>query len=73
MDVVVFAHTAGSMMQGPEYDAHLLTMMESTVGSPAVTAASASVAALTQTEVKRLALLTPYSEQMTLMEQEFLD
>ena len=73
LDVVVFAHTAGSMVQGPEYDAQLLTMMESTVGCPAVTTASAAVAALTQAAVKRLALLTPYPEQMTLMEQEFLE
>ncbi len=73
LDVIVFAHTAGSMVQGPEYDAELLTMMESTVGCPAVTTASAAVAALTQAGVKRLALLTPYPEQMTLMEQEFLE
>ena len=73
LDVIVFAHTAGSMVQGPEYDAQLLTMMESTVGCPAVTTASAAVAALTRTGVKRLALLTPYPEQMTLMEQEFLE
>ncbi len=73
LDVVVFAHTAGSMVQGPEYDTQLLTMMESTVGCPAVTTASAIVAALTQAEVKRLALLTPYPEQMTLMEQEYLE
>lgn len=73
LDVVVFAHTAGSMVQGPEYDAQLLTMMESAVGCPAVTTASAAVAALTQAGVKRLALLTPYPEQMTLMEQEFLE
>ncbi len=73
LDVVVFAHTAGSMVQGPEYDAQLLTMMESTVGCPAVTTASAAVAALTQAGVKNLALLTPYPEQMTLMEQDFLE
>ena len=73
LNVVVFAHTAGSMVQGPEYDAKLVAMMESMVGCPAITTAGAAVAALTQAEVKRLALLTPYPEQMTLMEQEFLE
>ena len=73
LGVVVFAHTAGSMVKGPEYDAELLAMMESTVGCPAVTTASAAVAALTQAGVERLALLTPYPEQMTLMEQEYLE
>ena len=43
------------------------------MGCPAVTTASAAVAALTQAGVERLALLTPYPEQMTLMEQEFLE
>ena len=73
LGVVVFAHTAGSMVNGPQYDAQLLTMMESTVGCPAVTTASAVVSALTQAGVERLALLTPYPEQMTLMEQEYLE
>ena len=73
LDVVAFAHTAGSMVQGPEYDAQLLTMLETIVGCPAVTTASAAVAVLTQAGVKRLALLTPYPEQMTLMEQEYLE
>lgn len=73
LDVVVFAHTAGSMVQGPEYDAELLTMFESTVGCPAVTTASAAVAALTEAGIKRLALLTPYPEQMTQMEHEYLE
>ena len=60
-------------MQGQKYDAELVAMMESAVGCPAVTTAGAVVAALTQAGVKRLALLTPYSDQMTLMEQEFLE
>ena len=73
LDVVVFAHTAGSMVRELEYDAELVNMMESTVGCPAITTAGAVVAALTQACVKRLALLTPYPEQMTLMEQEYLE
>lgn len=73
LDVVVFAHTAGSMVRELEYDAELVNTMESTVGCPAITTAGAVVAALTQAGVKRLALLTPYPEQMTLMEQEYLE
>ncbi len=61
------------MVRELEYDAELVNMMESTVGCPAITTAGAVVAALTQAGVKRLALLTPYPEQMTLMEQEYLE
>lgn len=72
LDVVVFAHTAGSMLGGIEYDEDLISMMEAKVGCPAVTTASAAVAALKGAGVQRLALLTPYPEEMTGKEADFL-
>ena len=72
-DVVVFAHTAGSMLWGPEYDAELLAMLEDAAGCPAVTTAAAVVAALQASGATRLGLLTPYPEEMTLKEQEFIE
>ena len=73
LDVVVFAHTAGSMLGGLQYDEDLIAMMEEKVGCPAVTTASAVVAALKDAGVGRLALLTPYPEEMTVKEAEFLE
>lgn len=72
-DVVVFAHTAGSMLRGPAYDAELVAMLKDIVGCPAVTTASAAVAALRASGATRLALLTPYPEEMTLQEQQFIE
>ena len=72
LDVVVFAHTAGSMLGGVQYDEELIAMMEEKVGCPAVTTASAAVAALKGAAVLRLALLTPYPEEMTAKEADFL-
>ena len=72
LDVVVFAHTAGSMLGGIRYDEDLIAMMEEKVGCPAVTTASAAVAALKGAGVRRLALLTPYPEEMTVKEADFL-
>jgi maleate isomerase len=72
-DVVVFAHTAGSMLRGPEYDAELVAMLGDIVGCPAVTTASAAVAALRASGATTLALLTPYPEEMTLKEQQFIE
>ena len=43
------------------------------MGCSAITTAGAEVAALSQAANKKLALLTPYSEQMTLMEKEYLE
>ena len=61
------------MVGRPDYDAELIGMLESTVGCPAITTAGAEVAALSQAANKKLALLTPYPEQMTLMEKEYLE
>ena len=61
------------MVGRPDYDAELIGMLESTVGCPAITTAGAEVAALTQAATKKLALLTLYPEQMTLMEGEYLE
>ncbi len=72
LDVVVFAHTAGSMLGGVRYDQELIAMMEAKVGCPAVTTASAAVAALKGAGARRLALLTPYPEDMTVKEAGFL-
>ena len=72
LDVVVFAHTAGSMLGGLQYDEDLIAMMEEKVGCPAVTTASAAVAALKCAGVRRLALLTPYPDEMTVKEAEFI-
>ena len=72
-DAVVFAHTSGSMLGGPVYEGELVSMLEQTVGCPAVTTASAMVAALRAGGTTRLALLAPYPEPMTLPERDFLE
>jgi len=73
LDAVVFAHTSGSMLRGTKYDAELTAMLEETVGCPTVTTASAVVAILRACGAVRLALLTPYSEEMTLAEIDYLE
>ena len=73
LDAVVFAHTSGSMLGGPAYEEELVSMLEHTVGCPAVTTASAVVAAGRASGTTRLALLAPYPEPMTLAEKDFLE
>ncbi len=73
LGVVVFAHTSGSMLRGPAYDAELVAMLGEKAGCPAVTTASAVVAALKASGITRLAVLTPYPEEMTLKEVDFLE
>ena len=73
LSAVAFAHTAGSMVEGPAYDAELVSMLAETVGCPGITTASATISALKSAKVRNLALLTPYPQEMTLMEVEFLE
>jgi len=73
LDAVVFAHTSGSMLGGPAYERELVSMLENTVGCPAVTTASAVVAALRASGTTRLAMVAPYPEPMTLAEKDFLE
>ena len=73
LGVVVFAHTSGSMLGGPAYDAELVQTIGKAAGCPAVTTASAVVEALKLCRVVKLALVTPYPEEMTLKEVEFLE
>lgn len=73
LDVVAFAHTAGSMMGGVKYDVDLAAMMEEKLGCPAVTTTSAVVEALKTLNSQRLALLTPYPQEMTHREVEYLE
>ena len=73
LDVVAFAHTAGSMMGALEYNAGLVDMMEQKLGCPAVTTAAAVVDGLKTLNSRRFALLTPYPEEMTDREVGFLE
>ena len=71
LDVVVFAHTAGSMLGGLEDGRQQISMLEEKAGCPAVTTASAAVEVLK--DFRKLALLTPYPEEMTRKEADFLE
>ena len=60
--LVVLGHTASSYHVGFAGEPKLVARLEALTGAPALTAAQASIAALRQLGVKRLALGTPYPE-----------
>lgn len=70
-DVVAYACTAGSFVDGPDATAALLAEMREIVRCPVVATSAAMVAALRHLGVARMALATPYPQDVTDCERRF--
>ena len=71
-DLVVFAHTLGSMINGLEYNDHVTRVLEESAGCPALTTTTASVRALNAMGVQKLSLAAPYPAELTRVEKSYL-
>jgi maleate isomerase len=71
--VLAFGCTSGSFIGGKGYDAGLIRIMEQAAGVPATTTTTAVLRALELLGVRRLALVTPYTEEVTGLEARFLE
>ena len=72
-DVIVLAHTATSYHLGRRGEADLLARLESATGRRVVTAFGSVVSALERLNIRRLALGTPYSAEVTLQGKAHLE
>ena len=72
-NVMMLAHTATSYTLGRRAEADLLQRLQSQYAIPAATAFGSVAAALYALGVKRLALGTPYSEEITLKGKAHLE
>ena len=70
--VLAFGCTSGSFIGGKGYDAGLIRIMEEATGIPATTTTTAVLRALDLLGVRRIALATPYTEEVTGLEAQFL-
>ena len=71
--VLAFGCTSGSFIGGKGYDAKLVRIMEQAAGVPATTTTTAVLRALELLGVRRVALATPYTEELTGLEARFLE
>jgi len=71
--VVAFGCTSGSFVGGSGYDAGLVEIMEEATGCPATTTTTAVLRALKLLNVSRIALATPYTDELTRLEVKFLE
>jgi maleate isomerase len=72
VDVVVFGCTSGSFLMGKGYDRELEARIEKIAGAPAVTTAHAMVEALRDKGLQKLAVATPYIDELNEKEVKFL-
>jgi len=71
--VIAFACTTGSLIKGPGWDKVLRDRIEARTGIPATTTATAVLAAFERLGIRRLAVATPYLEELNRREREFFE
>ncbi len=71
--VIAFGCTSGSFVGGKGYDERLRRLITEATGLPATTASGAVLRALRLLGVRRIALVTPYTEEVTRLEVAFLE
>lgn len=64
VDVIGYACLATTLVKGPGWNAEFIRSSESAARRPVVTAADATVEALTSLNVKKIALATPYPDHI---------
>lgn len=72
-DIIVWACTSGSFVRGAGYDRELSEAMQAQVGIPVLTTSTAVIEALAALRITRLAVGTPYPQQVTDIEQRFFE
>jgi maleate isomerase len=71
--VIAFACTTGSLLGGPGFDRELIDRMEGASGVRATTTSTALLAALSALGAKRIAVATPYVDELNDLEVRFLE
>ncbi len=73
VDVIVFACTAGSFVKGIGYDQEIIERLQSRTGLPVTTTSTGIVQGLSALKIKKVTLITPYSNEVNQAEKAFLE
>ena len=73
VDVIVFADTAGSLVRGVGYDKEIIEALQSRTGVPVTTTSTGVVKALSALGIKKIAVATPYPDDVNQAEKVFLE
>jgi len=72
-DVIAFCCTTGSLVKGIGYDKEIIDRIESHVGIAAITTATAVLDSLHALKVKKIAVATPYPDEVNQQEKVFME
>ena len=72
-DVIMFGCTSGSLIMGVGWDREIIQSIEGATGIRALTTSTAVVAALNAVGARKVAVATPYIEEVNLRERRFLE
>ena len=73
VDVICYGCTVETILQGLEYDERLTEDLRKATGIPVKTMARASVEALREVKARKIALVTPYIEEINRREEAFFN
>lgn len=73
VDVVAYGCTTGSLVKGPGYDEDIEARLSDTVDAPAVATAAAVKRAFDALDLERIAIATPYIDDLNDREADFLE
>lgn len=72
VDVIVYGCTTGSLIKGKGYDKEIERRINQATGIPVISTARAVVDALNEKGVKKIAVATPYTDEINQKEKDFL-
>jgi maleate isomerase len=73
VDCILFGCTSGSLIKGAEHNLSMSQEMEDMLGVPFVTTSTAVVEALRSLDMKEIAVVTPYIDEVNEKEKRFLE
>ena len=73
VDIIIFSCTAGSFMDGNEYDEELIHQLEGLTKKPVTTTSACVLEAIKELGIKSLNIVTPYSEEINKLERAFFE
>ena len=73
VDLLCYGCTVETILQGIQYDKTLTDELTSATGIPAITMAGAVIEALKELRARRIAIVTPYIEELNRLEKAFME
>jgi maleate isomerase len=73
VDLIVFGCTSGSFAKGKGHDEKIVRDLEASTGVPALATSTALLQAFQELEITRLAICSPYSDDLNAREKEFFE